>query len=191
MCPDEKNPGRFYCNFKIHKKHEKNQAPPPRPITSGAGSITEGIATFVEHSIKEIATSHDTYLQDTPHFLRIVSQINKGPKLKYNTILATLDVDGLFTNIVHAAGLHTLQEALQERKEPKVPCEYIIQLMEIILNNNIFTFHDSLWKQEVGAAMDSRPIPPYGNIYMAKTIDKYFKRLSEIHRDSEVNPIKL
>ena len=121
----------------------------------------------MEHSLKEIATSHDIYLQDTPHFLRIFSQINKGPKLKNNTILATLDVDGLFTNIVHEAGLHALQEALQERKEPKVPSEYIIQLMEIILNNNIFTFHGSLWKQEVGAAMGSRLIPPHANIYRA------------------------
>ena len=37
MIADEKGPGRFYCNFKVHKPHEPNKAPPERPITSGSG----------------------------------------------------------------------------------------------------------------------------------------------------------
>ena len=177
MCPDDKSPGRFYCNFKIHKNHSENKAPPPRPITSGAGSITEGIATFVEHFIKDTATTHETYLQDTPDFLRLISQINKGPKLNNKAILATFDVEGLFTNIIHTAGLQCLQEQLQEQGQSEVPYEYIIQLMDIILHNNIFTFHDALWKQEVGAAMGSKPIPPYANIFLARTLDKLMKKL--------------
>ena len=68
--PKEKGPGRFYCNFKVHKEHEPNKAPPERPITSPSGSICEGIATFVEHHINHIAKEHETYIQDTPDFLR-------------------------------------------------------------------------------------------------------------------------
>ena len=45
MNPDNKNPGKFYCNFKIHKPHTPMTTPPPRPIISGSGSITENIAT--------------------------------------------------------------------------------------------------------------------------------------------------
>ena len=71
MCPDEKIPGRLYCNLKTHKNHNKSEAPPPRLITSGSGSITEGLATFVEHFIKDTATAHKTYLQETPDFLRL------------------------------------------------------------------------------------------------------------------------
>ena len=41
----------------------------------------------------------------------------------------------------------------------------------------IFEFHDSLWKQEVGAAMGSRPIPAHANIFMAK-IDALVKTIS-------------
>ena len=79
MCPNDKNPGKFYCNFKVHKEHVHGEAPPPRPITSGSGSITEGIATFVEFHIQGISTKHETYLQDTPDFLRSIALINKGP----------------------------------------------------------------------------------------------------------------
>jgi hypothetical protein len=140
MLADDKNPGRFYSNFKVHKTHVHRRAPPVRPINSGCGSITEGIATYVEHHIKQSATLHDTYIQDTPDFLRFITHINNGPQLKTNAILVTWDVEGLFTNIVHKDGLHCLQEQLEERTQPKVPSEYLIKLMGLILHQNIFFF---------------------------------------------------
>ena len=174
MDPEEKDAGRFYCNFKVHKKHEPNKTPPERPITSQSATIGEGIATFVEHHIKHIATNHESYLQDTPDFLREIKKVNEGPKLSNNTILMTMDVSGLFTNIIHKDGMETTEEKLLERENKKVPTEYIMKLMEIILHNNIFEFHDSYWKQNIGAAMGSKPVPPYANIFMAK-IDKMIK----------------
>ena len=48
-----------------------------------------------------------------------------------------------------------MQEQLQEQGHNEVPYEYIIQLMDIILHNNIFILQNALWKQEVGAAMSS------------------------------------
>ena len=92
MDPKEKGPGCFYCTFKVHKPHQINQAPPERPITSQSGSVCEGIATYVEHHIKHIATKHDSYIEDTPDFLRLVRKVNCGPKLSENTLLVTMDV---------------------------------------------------------------------------------------------------
>ena len=107
--------------------------------------------------------------------------------MSHKSLLATFDVDGLFTNIIHTEGLQCLQEQLQEQGKNKVPYEYIVELMDIILNNNIFTFHDALWKQEVGAAMGSRPIPPYANIFLARTLDILMKKwqlhISKCSRD--------
>ena len=60
--PKDKGPGRFYCTFKVHKKHEEGKAPPERPIVSGSNSITENASLFVEHHIKELATKHKSYL---------------------------------------------------------------------------------------------------------------------------------
>ena len=78
--------------LKFIKNHKENEAPPPRPITSGAGSITEGIATFVEHFIKDIATTHETYLQDTPDFLRNIDELNQQGELPQNALLLVIDV---------------------------------------------------------------------------------------------------
>ena len=35
MTAADKEPGRFYCNFKVHKQHNHNEKPPERPIISG------------------------------------------------------------------------------------------------------------------------------------------------------------
>ena len=86
MDPEEKGPGRFYCNFKVHKPHEINKAPPERPITSQSGSFCENIATYVEHHIKHIGTKHKSYLKDTPHFLRLVKKLNSGPRFSHRSI---------------------------------------------------------------------------------------------------------
>ena len=122
MIAHDKKAGQFYVNLKVHKPHLN--IPPPRPLISGSGSITENIGKFVEYHIKDIASSHESYMQDTPDFLRIIDKINRGPKLNPNTILLTLDVISLFTNILHNEGLTTLKEALDKRENPKVPTHF-------------------------------------------------------------------
>jgi hypothetical protein len=106
-------------------------------------------------------------------------------------MLVTFDVDGLYTNIVHEEGLQCMREQLQERTAPQVPTEYLLSLMDIILNENIFVFYDSLWKQKVGAAMGSKPVPHYANVFLARTIDKAFKILSSKYDTETVKALQL
>ena len=87
MNPEDKNPAKFYCNCKIHKQHTKGTTPPPRTIISGSGSITENIGIYVENHINKISTEHPTYLQDTPHFLRIIHKINQGQNFQIMQLL--------------------------------------------------------------------------------------------------------
>ena len=110
MNPEEKGPGRFFCNFKVHKPHIYKTAPPERPIISQSGTICEKIGTFVEHHIKHIGTIQESYLKDTPDFLRTIQQINKDHELGPNKTLVTMDAIGLFTNILHNEGLKTMED---------------------------------------------------------------------------------
>ena len=152
MIADDKQAAKFYCTFKVHKPHEPMTAPPPRPIVSGSGSVTEKIAAFVDHHIKETSKQHQSYLQDTPDFLRFVESINSGPALQSNHILVTWDVVGLYNNIPHDEGLQSLEESLANRKNPEIPTDFLLKLMEIILKNNLFSFHEGLYRQEIGCA---------------------------------------
>ena len=96
-----------------------------------------------------------------------------------------------FTNIHHNEGLHTLQVQLDERTQPKVPSHYIIKLMELVLRHNIFTFHDSYWKQEVGAAMGSKPVPHYADTFMARTVDPEITNLAHKFDTNEQKVMQL
>ena len=161
MISDDKEAAKFYCTFKVHKPHEPMTAPPPRPIISGSGSATENIAAFVDYHIKDTAKKHPAYLQDTPDFLRYIEKVNQTSKLEDDQILVTWDVIGLYNNIIHDEGLESLQESLEQRTNPEVPTDYLIRLMEIILKNNLFIFHEALWRQEIGCAMGTKPAPSY------------------------------
>ena len=83
MCPEGKQPSKFYCNFKVHKPHEHGTAPPPeRPILSGSGSIMENLGGYVAYNIQELSTKHETYLKDTPDFITLRNLIlNKYYKI--------------------------------------------------------------------------------------------------------------
>ena len=168
MDPTDKKLSKFYMTFKVHKPHQPMTAPPPRPIISGSGSITENIGAYVEYHIKDIANKHTSYLQDTPHFLRIINQINKGPKLPKNAILATIDATGAYTNIPQEDGIQCIREATEGA--PK--SNFVVQLMEILLKHNLFEFNSSTWRQEIGTAMGVKPALSYANIYLAKRIDE-------------------
>ena len=191
MIADEKDAAKFYCTFKVHKKHEPMTAPPPRPIVSGSGSVTENIATFVEYHIKDIAKEHEAYLQDTPDFLRYVEKVNNEQGLEDDHILVTWDVVGLYNNILHEEGLESLNEALETRNNPKVPTDYLIKLMDIILRNNLFDFHEELWRQEIGCAMGTKPAPSYADIFMAKKIDNRIIYLAQAYGTNTTNPLTM
>ena len=169
--PSDKKPGRFYLLFKIHKEHEIMTAPPERPIISGSGSYQENASIFVDYHLKELSTKHPSYLQDTPHFLRLIDELNKGPKLPQNAIIVTFDVVGLYTNIPQEEGLKTAREALEERVNPETPSDFIVRMLEIILKFNIFEFDKKLYRQVIGTSMGSRVAPSYANLFMARSID--------------------
>ena len=97
--------------------------PPPRPIDSGSGSITENISLFVNSHIKDLANKHPSYLQDTPYFLRHIENINSGPKLPENVLLVGIDATAIFTNIPHEDRTRSMKEAIEERTDKTVPTE--------------------------------------------------------------------
>ena len=191
MLAEDKEAAKFYCTFKVHKDHQPMTAPPPRPIVSGSGSATENIAAFVEYHIKDISKQHQSYLQDTPDFLRYIENINKGPELENNQILVTWDVVGLYNNIPHEEGLESLKEGLEQRNTPEIPTDYLVRLMEIILKNNLFNFHEELWRQEIGCAMGTKPAPSYADIFMARKVDKLIISLAQNLGKNNKSPLTI
>ena len=87
-----------------------------------------------------------------------------------NTILATLDVKSLCTNIPHQEGIQHCLEAIENHYKPKtpLPLKHIDHMLKFILENNYFTFDDKFYLQVHGTAMGTPFAPNYANIFMTK-----------------------
>ena len=88
-----------------------------------------------------------------------------------------MDVSGLFTNIPQKEGLESTSVALEERIYKSVPTEFIVRMLEIVLQNNVFIFREKYYSQEIGTAMGIKPAPPYTDNFMARQIDPKINKL--------------
>ena len=59
----------------------------------------------------------------------------------------TADVAGLYPNIPHEAGLKSLKEALDRRREEKLSTEDLVKMAEFVPKNNYFEFDRSVYQQ--------------------------------------------
>ena len=82
---------------KIHKPGN-----PGGPIILGCGSPTDRLSSFVDFHLKPPCSSLPSYIKDTNHFLQTI--FNPETPLPPNTIIATIDVKSIYTNIPYNEG---------------------------------------------------------------------------------------
>ena len=93
------NPPRIpiFCTLtKIHKP-----LPVGRPIISGCEGPTERISSFVDHLLQPIAQKQKSYLKDMTDFINFIEKT----EVSQNTILISMDVTSLYTNIPQDEGI--------------------------------------------------------------------------------------
>ena len=79
---------------------------PGCPIVSNISCLTERISGFVEEILKSYAQSAPSFILDANDFLSKLKFLQTIPK---KSILVTMDVRSLFTNITHEDGLLALR----------------------------------------------------------------------------------
>jgi hypothetical protein len=167
MNPKDKDVGKYYHMYKVHKKHEEGSLPPVRPIISGSGSMTENISHFVDQHAKTLVPKVPSYIQDTPDFLRHLEDYNYTQKLPDNAFPVSIDVTALYSNIDPDEGISVFKKALDTRPNKTVPTTFLVTLLQQVLRLNIFEFDKKLYIQKFGTAMGTRAAPTYANLFMA------------------------
>lgn len=166
--PDSHRKRIFYTLPKIHKPMQSwfmpNKVPPGRPIISDVSSPTHQIAKFISSKLKDLASSHPSYLKDTYDFLNKLKALN----IPANSTLVTLDVKSLYTNIDNDKGLNALKNSMEKHPDPNRPDLELLDLIKICLTHNIFTFNNKEYLQNNGAAMGHAFCVEYANVYMAE-----------------------
>ena len=153
---------RFYMLPKIHK----GKFPPlGRPIISGNNCPTERISQLVDHFLKEASPLGKSFLRDTTDFIQQLEKIGKAPP---GSLLVTLDVSSLYTNIPNQEGLDAAAEALETtRPNAKGPSnQALLRLLNMVLRNNNFSFCGKHYLQVGGTAMGTKVAPNFAVNFM-------------------------
>ena len=152
----------FYLLPKLHKPNI-----PGRPIISGCDCPTDNLSKYIDHYLKPLVPLIPSYIKDTTHFLNTIFRI--PTPLPKDTILVTIDVTSLYTNIPNDEGISSAIQALstlpRHTSMPPLPC--FITLFNFILKHNYFLFNNQHYLQIQGTAMGTRMAPSYANIFMA------------------------
>ena len=100
---------------------------------------------FLDFHLQTLARDVKSYIKDANDFLK---NFHSLPNLLDDTILCTADVVGLYPNIPHEEGLSALRKRLDLRQEKDVTTSTLVELAEVVLKNNVFTFKEKSLKQK-------------------------------------------
>ena len=106
-------PGRFYILPKIHKPGN-----PGRPIVSSNSHPTERLSHFVDYHLQPLVHKLPSFVKDTNDFLNKLLTIGNLPA---NSLLVTLDVSSLYTNISHKEGINACEHFLRTSSHKTIP----------------------------------------------------------------------
>lgn len=88
-------------------------------------------------------------------------------------ILGSFDIVSLYTSIEHVYGLEAVRMALVKSQFDDHSREFVLQLLEIVLECNYFMFQQRFYLQLRGTAMGANMAPTYANIFVTMLEERY------------------
>ena len=160
---DDYKPRRFYILPKIHKDLWPDvEMPPGRPIVNDVNSVSRPCASLIEHFLAPLAQQAPSYIRDSLHFLALI----RDATLPTNSVLFTLDVKDLYSNIPINEGLSAVADSFRSHPDPKRPDLTLLSMLRVLLLNNCFTFNGQRYLQLMGTPMGGAYSGSLANIYM-------------------------
>ena len=166
LVPARPQPGQLQGNPKLHKPDV-----PLRAIVSGRGHATERIAEAAEEQLRCHVESLQSYVRDTNDFLvklqntpqPILGQYGHAP------LLFCMDVKKLYPSVPRSDGIEACRLALNSRRDPPIPTEKVLEMIELVLDNNNFNItSDRQYIQTDGTAIGSRLGRNYACTFMGQ-----------------------
>ena len=149
--------GVLYGLPKIHKVNN-----PIRPILSTIGTFNYNLAKFFVPIIEPLTVNNFT-LQNSYDFVKEIRNINMS-----NKIMASFDVQSLFTNIPLNETIEIITKGLY-KDSPKymdLTKTQFKELLGIAVKESPFLFNDKLYMQTDGVAMGSCLGPSFANAFL-------------------------
>lgn len=150
---------RLYGLPKIHKPGNKM-----RPIVSNVNAPTYKLAKWLVSEFQKIGEPKGFQVKNSEDAARRVN----GLLLNDDDVMLSFDVVSLFPNIPMDYAIQFLEEHLLKKGIRGEQLSTLINLTELCMYKNQFTFRDKFYKLKDGCAMGN-PLSPYiANVFLAK-----------------------
>ena len=153
---------------KVHKEGN-----PGRPVVSSIDCHTTKISKYIANQLQPHVKELKSYVKDSTDFIR---KINSMQKIPDNSILVTMDVRSLYTNIPNKEGIEAVETTL---KRKNIGTAIISTFLRLVLTLNNFVFNSQNYLQIKGCAMGTKCAPSYANIFMGMFEERYIYPLIE------------
>ena len=169
LSPDGPNPARLYGLPKVHKPLV-NGLPKYRPIISQIGSPTYKIAKYLLSFIQPFTTNEYT-VKDTFHFVSMLDGKD------HHLIMASLDVESLFTNIPLEETIDIVTKKVFQGKGlvNGLTRHDFKRLLLIATKGTVFLFNGQYYRQKDGVAMGSPLGPALANAFLCHYESKWLE----------------
>ena len=143
-----------------------------RPIVAGPSCHTHRLSNLIDILLRPYMEHVTSYLRDTTDFLN-----NLPDTIPKDTILTSFDIEALYSNIPHKLGLEAIKywiEKYPNTLNSRFSKEFILDGIKFILENNIFCFNDTFYRQEKGTAMGTKFAPVYATLTIGYLEEKLY-----------------
>jgi hypothetical protein len=148
----------FYGLPKVHKTPMSL-----RPVVSTHSSLLAVFSVWLDYKMKELIHLTKSYLKDSYSLIKELKELN----LPDSALLFTADAKSMYTNIDSISGISAIRELIDTNSNlipMDFPNELFLQILQIVMDNNIFSFADSYWLQLSGTAMGTPAACSYATL---------------------------
>jgi hypothetical protein len=123
-----------------------------RPVVSTSNSLLAIFSVWIDHKMKSLLPLVNSYIKNSATVINDLrhKDLPEGAKV------FTADATSMYTNIDTSLGLQAVSNFIQNNiahLPPDFPTHLFLEVLEIIMYNNIFSFGDTFWLQNTGTAM--------------------------------------
>lgn len=136
--------------------------PEGRSIVNDCQSEYRRVSDLIDYYLKPLASKHDSYIKDSFDFLNKI----RNKVIDNNFLLVSGDITSLYTNMHIKRSLAVVKRAFSRYPSADRPDQAILDLLELTLNNNDFSFNNEIFLQIFGTAMGKSFAPSLANLYL-------------------------
>jgi len=137
----------FYGLPKVHKNPISF-----RPVVSSSSSFLSIFSVWLDFKMKSLLPFVQSYVKNS---MTVINDL-KNLHIPEGALLFSADAKSMYTNIDTKTGVSAVRgfiASIAEHLPTDFPTALFLQILTIVMENNIFTFAGTFWKQLSGTAM--------------------------------------